>query len=206
MAVRANPQGSEKFDIVVAAATRVFLTHGYSAATTDMIQQVSGVSKATIYSFFATKEQIFAAVMEKQCALFAERLSAIFEPQTTLQQQLTAFGERYLDILLSGDYLDFFRVICGEAQRFPHLAEAFFQQGPGLVSTLLAEKLKTASEAGDIAVSPMGVNAMAHQFLSLMRAECHMQFLFHPKAAPTRAQIEEWTRNAVTTFLLSHRV
>src|SRR3546814_6513872 len=35
---------------VLRAARNVFLTHGFSAATTDMIQREAGVSKSTVYA------------------------------------------------------------------------------------------------------------------------------------------------------------
>jgi AcrR family transcriptional regulator len=40
----------------------VFLANGFSAATTDMIQQAAGVSKSTVYSHYPNKEALFAAV------------------------------------------------------------------------------------------------------------------------------------------------
>ena len=42
---------TEKQLTVLLAASDVFLEHGFSAATTDMIQQRAGVSKATVYAF-----------------------------------------------------------------------------------------------------------------------------------------------------------
>src|SRR3546814_9810578 len=37
---------------VLRAARTVFLTHGFSAATTDMIQREAGVSKSTVYAHY----------------------------------------------------------------------------------------------------------------------------------------------------------
>jgi TetR/AcrR family transcriptional regulator, mexJK operon transcriptional repressor len=39
---------SEKARAVLAGARAVFLANGFSAATTDMIQQAAGVSKSTV--------------------------------------------------------------------------------------------------------------------------------------------------------------
>ncbi|WP_412770482.1 helix-turn-helix domain-containing protein [Ralstonia solanacearum] len=47
---------SDKEASVLKAATEVFLAHGFSAATTDMIQRRAGVSKATMYGRFPNKE------------------------------------------------------------------------------------------------------------------------------------------------------
>src|SRR3546814_12224602 len=55
---------------VLRAARNVFLTHGFSAATTDMIQREAGVSKSTVYAHYANKEALFTAVIEAECASF----------------------------------------------------------------------------------------------------------------------------------------
>ena len=60
------PPTMSKKDRVAIAATDVFLTHGFSAATTDMIQQAAGVSKATVYASWSSKEALFSAVIEQQ--------------------------------------------------------------------------------------------------------------------------------------------
>src|SRR5471032_3558194 len=60
----------DKAAAVLAGARSVFLAHGFSSATTDMIQQAAGVSKATVYARYATKEALFIAVIEAECERF----------------------------------------------------------------------------------------------------------------------------------------
>jgi AcrR family transcriptional regulator len=48
---------------LVAAATEVFLTRGYEGATMDDISKAAGVTRANIYWYFKSKDEIFAAVM-----------------------------------------------------------------------------------------------------------------------------------------------
>ncbi|MDR0577879.1 MAG: TetR/AcrR family transcriptional regulator, partial [Candidatus Accumulibacter sp.] len=62
---------------VLEAAISVFLAHGFSAATTDMIQREAGVSKATMYACFPNKEALFAAAIEHQCATMTAMIEAI---------------------------------------------------------------------------------------------------------------------------------
>ena len=66
------PAGRPKFrrrkadrpDEIVAAAFEVFAERGFAAARLDDIAARAGVSKGAIYLYFATKEDIFQAVVE----------------------------------------------------------------------------------------------------------------------------------------------
>jgi AcrR family transcriptional regulator len=50
MPVNRAVERSGKEAVVLKAAAPVFLTHGFSAAISDMIQREAGVSKATMYA------------------------------------------------------------------------------------------------------------------------------------------------------------
>lgn len=52
-------------DAILDAAYDVFSTRGYHNATVDDIAQQAGVSKGTCYQYFAGKEEIFVATMER---------------------------------------------------------------------------------------------------------------------------------------------
>ena len=48
---------------IVAAAESLFLAHGYGAVSMDAIAKRAGVSKATLYAHFASKDALFAGIM-----------------------------------------------------------------------------------------------------------------------------------------------
>ncbi|MCE0763318.1 TetR/AcrR family transcriptional regulator [Pseudonocardia kujensis] len=50
---------------LVAAATEVFLTRGYEGATMEDISKAAGVTRANIYWYFKSKDEVFAAVMRQ---------------------------------------------------------------------------------------------------------------------------------------------
>ena len=50
----------QKTQAIIKAACYYFLQYGYNGATTDLIQKKAGVSKATLYNHFPTKESLFA--------------------------------------------------------------------------------------------------------------------------------------------------
>jgi AcrR family transcriptional regulator len=186
---------------VLNAAASVFLAHGYSAATTDMIQRKAGVSKATMYACFPNKEAMFTAMIEEKCAEMSEAIQAIEAAPGDIAGMLTALGMAYLEIILSPNTLALFRVVVAEAPRFPELGRRFYQTAPQFSLTMIAGRLGEAARAGEIDIHSVGAEAAASLFLSLLRGEGHLECLTHPDARPSAAQVNRWVQLAVTTFL-----
>ena len=91
----------QKTQAIIKAACHYFLQYGYNGATTDLIQKKAGVSKATLYNHFPTKESLFASVVNTQCKLFIEQVRAISLPDTHFSESLFRIGEAYLTLLLA---------------------------------------------------------------------------------------------------------
>src|SRR2546421_532039 len=54
--------------LLLAAARRVFLARGYYAATLEQIADEAGFSKGVVYSRFASKADMFLALLEDRIA------------------------------------------------------------------------------------------------------------------------------------------
>ncbi|WP_312913833.1 TetR/AcrR family transcriptional regulator [Stutzerimonas nitrititolerans] len=196
----ANP-ASEKTEAVLNAAAAVFLTHGFSAATTDMIQREAGVSKKTVYDCFPSKEAMFEAVIDRQCAKMASTVQAIQPAPGDIAKTLADIGRAYLDIALSETGVALFRVVAAEAPRFPNAGRRFYLAGPKMVVSMVAERLSEASRAGDIDVHVIGIEAAASIFIGLVRAEGQLECLLHPESRPSAEQMDRWARLAVDVFV-----
>ena len=61
---------------ILAAAKRAFLAAGFGAVSMDTIAREAGVSKATVYAHFGSKEELFGAVIERECERYFDRFSA----------------------------------------------------------------------------------------------------------------------------------
>ena len=59
---------------ILDGARQVFLAQGFDAASMGEIARAAGVSKGTLYVYFASKEELFGELVKRQCALTAERL------------------------------------------------------------------------------------------------------------------------------------
>jgi TetR/AcrR family transcriptional repressor of mexJK operon len=57
---------TEKAESILAAARRMFLASGFGAVSMDAIAREAGASKATLYAYFASKEELFGAVVSHE--------------------------------------------------------------------------------------------------------------------------------------------
>lgn len=58
--------------MILDAARRVFFQHGYRNATMDAIAAEAELGKATLYEYFATKEELYVALLEDGLRLLDE--------------------------------------------------------------------------------------------------------------------------------------
>lgn len=184
------------------AAAEVFMAHGFSAATTDMIQRQAKVSKATLYGVFPTKDAMFAAVVDEQCSRMAQAMAGIAQQRPgQLRAQLLALGQGYLRFLLSPGGLALYRVVVAAAPRFPALARHFYVSGPQLAIDLVRDLLDQATARGELRTERAGLDAAALLFLGMLRGNGQLECLTHPDTTPSLAQTERWAELAVDSFL-----
>jgi TetR/AcrR family transcriptional regulator, regulator of autoinduction and epiphytic fitness len=117
----------EKTEAILEGGMREFLTHGYAATSMDRVAIAAKVSKATVYSHFHDKENLFTALIQR---LVERRFQSIFGAaelvQTPPQIVLRNIANQALDMgSREPQFLDFMRIIIGESGRFPQLAQAF---------------------------------------------------------------------------------
>ncbi len=191
----------DKAAAVLAGARSVFLAHGFSAATTDMIQQAAGVSKATVYARYANKEALFRAVIEAECERFLGSVRATAIRSRKPREVLEAMAHAYLRVVLSPEGLALYRTVVGEAPRFPALARQFYLVGPHGFNAIVERFLGEAADRGELDFSSIGLEMAAIHYVNLVRGEAQMQCLTHPEAVPQQAQYDHWATAAVTTFL-----
>lgn len=112
---------------IVAAAIKVFLAHGYAATTLQKVAEEAQVIRATIYSHFADKDELFKAIIEE---LTVNKLGEDFR-----ERVMNASPREFVYIMRDfvkarkqdKEYLALLRTVIGESERFPELARLYFQ-------------------------------------------------------------------------------
>jgi TetR/AcrR family transcriptional repressor of mexJK operon len=185
-----------KAESILAAAKRAFLQRGFGAVSMDTIAREAGVSKATVYAHFAGKEELFGAVIGRECERFLASFSAGELDPLDIRNSLTILGRRFLELVLSPDGIALHRIILAEVTRFPTLGEVFWRAGPERQRVQIEVLLQTA-DAGTLSFSD--TRLAAEQFLSLVRGEIQLRHLLRLETQAD--EVETAIAAAVDTFL-----
>lgn len=191
---------SRKPDQILKAAHTVFLEQGYGAASMDAIAREAGVSKATLYAHFASKQELFAAIISSACRVF-ERLAAMSPPPEDLRAALMEAGGTLMRFILHPDVNKVYRSVVAEASRFPELGRAMYEAGPGLGKAHLARFFAAATARGVLAVPDPEL--AAEQFGAMILGHMKMRLELGIEI-PSEERIERGLRSGVDAFLRAY--
>jgi len=188
-----------KAESILAAAKRSFLAAGFGAVSMDTIAREAGVSKATVYAHFDGKEELFGAVIERECERYFARFSVSELDPCDVRASLMVLGRRFLELLLSPDALALHRIILAEVTRFPVLGEVFWRAGPERERAQIEAFLKRAIASGTL--TPADTRLAAEQFVALIRGDIQLRHLLRLEGDADRRGIGAAVDDAVATFL-----
>lgn len=194
----------ERRDAIVAIAKEVFAANGYAGTSMSNIAARVGGSKATLYSYFKSKEELFAAVVEKKCEQIQNLLKeAQIESGGDLRAALTHFGVRFCELILSEESIATFRLATAEAGRFPEIGQTIYNSGVRQNHRRMAEFLESAKQAGHLR-SDTDPAIAAEQFMDLCLSGIHRRCLWNVPPRPDREEIRANVAHALTTFMRAY--
>ncbi|MBB5790095.1 TetR/AcrR family transcriptional regulator [Jiangella mangrovi] len=192
-------RGTPKEPLILDAARTVFLRRGFGPAGVDEIAALAAISKVTLYKYFPSKEQLFAAVIRRDIEA-AERRSEVHLDALTsdLPGDLRAFAREFVTTVTGSDLLRMRRLVATEAERFPDLARTWDERsrlrGLRTLRQLFGALAGRGLLAGDMDVA-------AEQFLWLLLGAPFNESLFTPAGTPTPRDLTAHADAAVATFL-----
>ncbi|MCF8476323.1 MAG: TetR/AcrR family transcriptional regulator [Pseudolabrys sp.] len=184
---------------ILDAAAEVFFEQGYAATSIDAIIERSGGSKRNIYNEFGSKEGLFTALVSQSADTALAALSVEKFEGHDLAEILLEFGRRLMEIYMSPAVIGVYRAIMPEALRFPDLAQAFYEKGPGRASERLAEVLEEAQARGEIHIGDC--HAAADHFVGMFRDNLHLKVVLGLRSPPSPVEAEAAVASAIAIFL-----
>src|SRR5580692_4591619 len=94
----AGDEDSSKRRQILDGAGKVFMDLGFDGASMGEIARAAGVSKGTLYVYFADKSRLFEAIVEEE-TLEQGKLAFNFDPGRDVPTTLTEFGKAYIELL-----------------------------------------------------------------------------------------------------------
>lgn len=194
-----RPSQDDRRTVILEAAGQVFFEQGYAATSIDAIIERIGGSKRSIYSEFGNKEGLFTTLVSESADAALSALSVEQFGGKDLSEILLEFGRRLLEIYMSPGLIGVYRSIMSEALRFPELAKAFYEKGPGRASNRLAEVLEEARDRGEIQLDDC--HAAADHFVGMFRDNLHLRVVLGLRPPPSPAEAEAAVTFAIGIFL-----
>ncbi|HEX8406763.1 MAG TPA: TetR/AcrR family transcriptional regulator [Duganella sp.] len=187
---------------IIAAAAELFQEAGYEGASMNELAKRLGGSKATLYGYFPSKEELFGAVVRTVATnhLFdaTRELTSDIVGRTALEMALIHFGERMLYALTNEkSATDVYRMVVAEAGR-SDVGRLFYEAGPSESITILASVLEGAMARGEIRRVDTRVAAM--QYTALVTAEVTARIFQQDPPPLALKEIQQMVTRAADCF------
>jgi AcrR family transcriptional regulator len=147
---RGRPRKVAGPDDILAAALRVFAETGFSRARLEDVAREAGVSKATLYLYFDSKQAIFEALVRSAVVPNVERLEALVAAaQGSSADLLRTLVQAIARAVIESELSAFPKLIIAEAANFPDLAQFYRAQVIERVLGVLASIVARGIASGE---------------------------------------------------------
>jgi AcrR family transcriptional regulator len=129
---------------IIAAAVHAFRLRGYAATKMSTVAAIAGVSPRTLYRYFGSKSELFAATVEESTENFLKQISE----RITLFPLRDAIidGVKCADIELNGESREMMRLAAADEK-----AWRYFLGATNRLQPTLARALRAAAQRAEVA-------------------------------------------------------
>lgn len=193
-----------KREQILDGAKRIFMGKGFDAASMNDVAREAGVSKGTIYVYFQNKEDLFAALIERERTRFALSTRDALENRDGVEDALFHFGMTFCQHMMNDDVICSMRSVLGVIDRMPRLATRFFTSEFINVRTILRDYLDAQLAQGKLSIDD--TDLAARQLIDMCSGSYFKLRLFGElKTAPPREELDRVVGSAVRVFMAAYR-
>jgi AcrR family transcriptional regulator len=174
---------------------------GFEKTSMSEICSRVGGSKATLYNYFASKEELFFEVMSNP--EFDIVHSTILPSSGDIAESLHQFGKRLLTFLYSPEIRAHRHLAITESGR-TDLGRIVYERGILRSQNLISEFLQEAMDQGKL--RPTDPIVATRHLLALLESELMDRFLFQIPMEIDEQKIEEVTHRAIEIFIKGYGV
>ncbi len=200
---RGRPVNERRREEIVACATCLFMKNGLHATTMDSIARDLGISKLTLYSRFKNKDALFFAVIAAKANEYVpDSLFKEFHDRA-IEESLYRIGYGMMRLVTSDDAVNMERMLMAAAKTNRNITKLFYEAGPTRMRREIAARLEALHCEGKLHVpDPL---TSTYMFLSLFKgSEICLRIKMNIPPKPTKQQMQDYCREAVSMFMLAH--
>lgn len=188
------------------AAAALFLEKGYPGTSMDEIAAAAQVSKQTIYTHFANKEELFADLVlgnAERVEEFVDAMARTLGEAPDLESGIRRLARMYIRLVVRPDVLRLRRLVLGEVGRFPELAQTYYERVPGRVIAALTALFTGLADQGRLRLPDPGLAAQHFAWLTL--GDPLDRGMFYPIQETVReADLDRMADAATRVFLTAY--
>ena len=185
--------------IIFDAARHEFAASGYAATSMEGVARRAGISTKTLYRLIPNKAALFEAMITNRIDTFASvvRLRACdgSDIEKALREALIVCGE----LILDGDVISLQRMIMGDNEKFPEVAETFFHKAIRRTERTLANWLQAQNERGLIKIDDS--DAAAGMLLGMLAFQPQRAVMFGHAPTLSRDELARRAQAVAVLFL-----
>ena len=185
--------------IIFEAARHEFAANGYAATCMDGVARRAGISTKTLYRLIPNKAALFEAMITDRIDTFASvvRLRACdgSDIEKALREALIVCGE----LILDPDVIALQRMILGDSEKFPEVAETFYHKAIRRTERTLASWLQAQNERGLIKIDD--AETAAGMLLGMLVFQPQRAVMFGNAPTLTREQLVQRAQSVTALFL-----
>jgi AcrR family transcriptional regulator len=189
----------ETRQLIIEAANQEFQENGYAATGINAVAQRAGISTKTLYRLIPTKADLFVNVVSTRIGKFmleidGEALGAL-DLGAALEHILLAYGM----LTLGAETIAITRLVIAESDRFPEIADAFYEIAIMRTSRAMANWLRRQCESGLIKLDDP--QAVAGMLRGMMAMEPQRAAMLKQRPAPSADDIAARAQTIAQIFL-----
>ncbi len=197
-----SDEDSSKHRQILDGARKVFMDLGFDGASMNEIARSAGVSKGTLYVYFADKSRLFEAMVEDE-ALEKSKIAYNLDPRRDAEVTLREFGQAYIGSICRPGGGSSIRTVMAIAERMPDVGRRFYENVLAKTINRLAGYLQARVGPDDLAIDDCELAAA--QFLQMCQATLFLPFVFQAEPAPSAERIAQVVDSATRMFLQTYQ-
>jgi AcrR family transcriptional regulator len=195
-------EDSSKRRQILDGARKVFMDLGFDGASMGEIARAAGVSKGTLYVYFADKTALFEAILEEEALQYGQVVFN-FDPARDVETTLKEFALAYNRLLCRPGGGSAIRTVMAIAERMPDVGRRYYARVLDQTINRLSDYLKAHVASGDLKIADCDL--AASQFMELCKASLFLPFVFQAAPAPSEARMTEVVDSATRMFLAAYQ-
>jgi AcrR family transcriptional regulator len=195
-------KSDKKRQLILDTAYRQFSSKGFDQTSMSEVTAEVGGSKATIYNYFSSKEELFVECMYSLIENYLKGIfSPLHDPKVSMQGALSKVGENALRMICNPQMVASRRLMIAEAGRLG-IGKLWYEK-ISLRLGELSDYLGSCMKAGKLRKADPNLAAM--QLRSLMEAEVSEPLLLQAlDTTPSDRMLKKAATRAVDTFLRAY--